>query len=750
MADPRQYRPEQGAIPTQPGVYRFLDGEGRVLYVGKAKNLRARLSSYFQDPAGLSDRIRTMVYTAEDVKWVVVGSEVEALTLEYLWIKEFTPPFNVVFRDNKSYPYLAVSLGEEYPRVWVTRQEHRKGTRYLGPYTKVWAIRETLDQLLSVFPMRSCTKGQFNQARRLGRPCLFGHIGKCSAPCIEKVTPEEHRETAMSLIRFMEGGGSKAITTRRKRMLEAANAEEYETAARLRDEISALEAVNERNVIVLNENLDVDIFGIAFDEIEASVQVFYVRGGRIRGQQAWISDEIGGLELSEIVSNLVLQVYGDVKFDDVVAVPEASRSVDDRAHTPLGAIPSEIWVPGLPEDALELQKWLAERRGGAVRLKTPRRGDKVKLAHTVRLNAEQALARHKLARAGDITVRSQALEELRDARELERAPLRIECYDVSHTQGTHQVASMVVFEDGLAKKADYRHFIVRGPDGEGAADDTAAMDEVLRRRLARLLAGAAGDDVGAAEDEVRGDRAKAAGEAEEPDETENAREAERVPEAEKAFEREQISKASDVAAGAGDAKDAAKTGSAKNAATTGSAKNAAEAGGAEDATPGEADGDVAQAVERPSAPRRFAYKPDLIVVDGGLPQVNAAQRVVEETGADVRIVGLAKRLEEVWIPGEDFPVVLPRRSPSLRLLQQLRDESHRFAITFHRKKRTKAMTRSALDAVPGLGAAKQKALLGSLGSLAKIKAASQEELLKVPGIGPALARAIAEHFAGAS
>ena len=730
MADPRQYRPEQGAIPTQPGVYRFLDGEGRVLYVGKAKNLRARLSSYFQDPAGLSDRIRAMVYTAEAVKWVVVGSEVEALTLEYLWIKEFTPTFNVVFRDNKSYPYLAVSLGEEYPRVWVTRQEHRKGTRYLGPYTKVWAIRETLDQLLSVFPMRSCTKSQFNQARRLGRPCLFGHIGKCSAPCIERVTPEEHRETAMSLIRFMEGGGSKAIATRRKRMLEAANAEEYETAARLRDEISALEAVNERNVIVLNENLDVDIFGIAFDEIEASVQVFYVRGGRVRGQQAWISDEIGGLELSEIVSNLVLQVYGDVKFDDVVAVPEASRSVDDRAHTPLGAIPSEIWVPGLPEDAPELQKWLAERRGGTVRLKTPRRGDKAKLAHTVRLNAEQALARHKLARAGDITVRSQALEELRDALELDRAPLRIECYDVSHTQGTHQVASMVVFEDGLAKKADYRHFIVRGPDGEGAADDTAAMDEVLRRRLARLLAGAAGDDVGAAEDEDRGDRANAAGEAETPRETENARKAERVPEAEKSFETGQISKACDAAAGAEDA---------------------AEAGDAEDATPGEdeAGGDVPRVAGQPSAPRRFAYKPDLIVVDGGLPQVNAAQRVVEETGADVRIVGLAKRLEEVWIPGEDFPVVLPRRSPSLRLLQQLRDESHRFAITFHRKKRAKAMTRSALDAVPGLGAAKQKALLGSLGSLAKIKAASQEELLKVPGIGPALARAIVEHFADA-
>ena len=369
MADPRQYRPEQGAIPTQPGVYRFLDGEGRVLYVGKAKNLRARLSSYFQDPAGLSDRIRTMVYTAEDVKWVVVGSEVEALTLEYLWIKEFTPPFNVVFRDNKSYPYLAVSLGEEYPRVWVTRQEHRKGTRYLGPYTKVWAIRETLDQLLSVFPMRSCTKGQFNQARRLGRPCLFGHIGKCSAPCIEKVTPEEHRETAMSLIRFMEGGGSKAITTRRKRMLEAANAEEYETAARLRDEISALEAVNERNVIVLNENLDVDIFGIAFDEIEASVQVFYVRGGRIRGQQAWISDEIGGLELSEIVSNLVLQVYGDVKFDDVVAADLAQyRQIlgDDMAHIDYGVLDVPESDPAPWERGIPLARYLPFERGAQI------------------------------------------------------------------------------------------------------------------------------------------------------------------------------------------------------------------------------------------------------------------------------------------------------------------------------------------------------------------------------------------------
>mgnify|MGYP000859156357 CR=1 FL=1 len=731
MADPRLYRPEQGAIPTQPGVYRFLDGDGRVLYVGKAKSLRARLSSYFQDPAGLSDRIRTMVYTAEDVKWVVVGSEVEALTLEYLWIKEFTPPFNVVFRDNKSYPYLAVSLSEEYPRVWVTRQEHRKGTRYLGPYTKVWAIRDTLDRLLSVFPVRSCTKGQFNQAQRLGRPCLFGHIGKCSAPCIGRVTPEEHRETMMNLIRFMEGGGSKAIATRRTEMMKAAAAEEYETAARLRDEISALEAVNERNVIVLNESLDVDIFGIAFDEIEASVQVFYVRGGRIRGQQAWISDEIGGLELSEIVSNLLLQIYGDVKFDDVVALPEASRSVDDREHTPLGAIPSEIWVPGLPEDILQLQKWLAERRGGTVRLKTPRRGDKAKLAETVRLNAEQALARHKLARAGDITVRSQALEELREALELDRAPLRIECYDISHTQGTHQVASMVVFEDGLAKKPDYRHFIVRGHDGRGATDDTAAMDEVLRRRLARLMAGAAGDDVGAAEDDER-----QALTSETDGGEKNPEDDARTGEAIQADADQKIDGAFEMDV----SHEMEKSGTQHTGAGEMNGEHRKEEVPGEGETPGEGEG-------APRArPRRFAYKPDLIVVDGGLPQVNAAQRVVEEVGADVRIVGLAKRLEEVWIPGEDFPVILPRKSPSLRLLQQLRDESHRFAITFHRKKRTKAMTRSALDAVPGLGAAKQKALLASLGSLAKIKNASQEQLRAVPGIGPALARTIAEHF----
>ena len=655
MADPQSYRPKPGTIPTNPGVYRFLDENERVLYVGKAKNLRARLSNYFQDPLALSDRIRTMVFTAVQVRWVVVGSEVEALTLEYSWIKEFAPPFNVVFRDNKSYPYLAISESETYPRVWVTRSEHRKGTRYLGPYTKVWAIRDTLDQLLTVFPARSCTKGQFNQAARMGRPCLFGHIGKCSAPCVGKVSPDEHRKIVADLVAFMEGDNSRAIAERTDRMMAAAANEEFETAARLRDEIGALRAVNERNVVVFDENLDADIFGIAHDDLEASVQVFYVRGGRIRGQQAWVTEESGSLELKEIVSNLLVQVYGDAQFDRCPVGREESKSVDDRAHTPLGAIPSEIWVPQMPIDREELEAWLRERRGGPVRLKVPVRGDKAQLAQTVHLNAEQALARHKLARAGDLTVRSQALDELRVALGLERAPLRIECYDISHTQGTHQVASMVVFEDGVPKKADYRHFIVRGPDGEGARDDTAAMDEVLRRRLTRLVNGASGDDAGGTEDELS---------------------------------------------------------------------------------------------DSPS--KRFAYKPDVIVVDGGLPQVNAAQRVVEETGADVTLIGLAKRLEEVWVPGDDFPVILPRTSPSLRLLQQLRDESHRFAITFHRKKRAKAMTRSTLDAIPGLGPAKQKALLLELGSVAKIREASVAELTAVPGIGLSLATAISEHFTALS
>lgn len=663
MADPASYRPAPGTIPTRPGVYRFRDLEGRVLYVGKAKSLRARLSNYFQDEYSLSPRIRQMVHTASRVEWVIVGSEVEALTLEYSWIKEFEPRFNVVFRDNKSYPYLAVSLSEEFPRVWITRQKHRPGVRYFGPYTKVWAIRETLDELLTAFPMRSCTKGQFNQAERAGRPCLYGYIGRCSAPCVGRVSSDEHREIALGLTDFMDGDSSKVISQRKKEMLSAAAEENFERAARLRDQVQALEAASERNVVVFEQNLDADIFGLEYDELEASVQVFFVRGGRIRGQRGWVSEEIGGLGAEEIVGELMLQVYGDPEYDELPSMRADSTSIDDRKHTPVGAIPAEIWVSALPEDQAGIEEWLRSRRGDRpVRLKVPQRGNKAKLAETVHENAAQSLQRHKLARAADITVRSQALEELREGLGLERAPLRIECYDISHTQGQHQVASMVVFEDGLSKKADYRHFIVRGPEGKGVPDDTAAMDEVLRRRLARLVAGAAADDAGAAEDEAK----------------------------------------EDELSGFGDVQ---------------------------------------------GKPRRFAYRPDLLVVDGGLPQVNAAQRVVDEFGARVQVVGLAKRLEEVWIPGDDFPVIFPRTSPALRLLQQLRDESHRFAITFHRKKRGKAMTRSALDDIPGLGPAKQKELLKAFGSVAKIRGAAAEELQAVKGIGPRLAATIVEALA---
>ncbi|MBR5951196.1 MAG: excinuclease ABC subunit UvrC, partial [Actinomycetaceae bacterium] len=506
--------------------------------------------------------------------------------------------------------------------------------------------------LLAAFPMRSCSNGVFKQAQRSGRPCLGGYIDRCTAPCVGTITPEEHREIAEALTRFMDGDAASAIKELTRLMKEAAAAQDYERAARLRDQIAALTTVNEQNTVVFDSNLDADIFGIASDEIEASVQVFYVRGGRIRGQRGWVSEEIGGFDHSELLEELLVQVYGDPTYDDAPSTLEVSTSVDDRAHTPLGAIPSQIWIPAaLPATSqAPLEAWLAERRGGVVRLKNPKRGDKAKLAQTVTENAKLALQRHKLERAGDITVRSQALEELRLALDLPRAPLRIECYDISHTAGQEQVGSMVVFEDGLAKKADYRRFVVRGTDGQGAPDDTAAMSEVLTRRLARI--------------EERG-----------------------LPE--------------------------------------------------EGTSSGEID-------ETTGKLRRFAYKPDLLVVDGGLPQVNAAWRVIQETGADVRVIGLAKRLEEVWLPGEEFPVIFPRTSPALRLLQHLRDESHRFAITHHRKRRTRAMKRSALVSIDGLGAAKQKALLKAFGSVARIREASEEELQSVSGIGAALAKKIVD------
>ena len=646
MADPESYRPRD--VPANPGVYRFIDADDRVIYVGKAKSLKARLANYFADPATLHPRTNQMVHTAVKVKWVVVASEIEALTLEYAWIKEFAPRFNVMYRDDKSYPYLTVTLSEEFPRVTVTRNQHRRGDKYYGPYTMVRAVRTSLDLLLRVFPMRSCTNGVFRNAERSGRPCLNAYIGKCAAPCVGKVTPEEHRQIARDMCTFLDGTGEQLIAEKLAGMRQAAADQDYEKAARLRDDAQALVTISEQNTVVLDQGEDSDVFGLEFDELEASVQVFHVRGGRIRGQRGWVSTTIEDLDGPGLVSQLLVQVYGAYAPNVGKKRKRAqATSIDDVAHTETSAIPREIWVPHMPADAAALTEWLESLRGGKVTIRTPKRGAKARLMDTVHTNAVQALIRHKVARSGDLTERSKALEELREGLGLERAPLRIEGYDISHTQGTHQVASMVVFEDGLAKKADYRHFIVRGEDGTGARDDTAAMDEVLRRRLTRLLEGAASDD------------------------------------------------ADDIEEASGPLDD---------------------------------DG----------RPRKFAYRPDLIVVDGGLPQVNAAQRVVDELGANVTIIGLAKRLEEVWVPGEDFPVIFPRSSAALHLLQHLRDESHRFAITFHRKKRTKAMTRSTLDKVPGLGPAKQTALLKAFGSLAKIRAASDEELLAVPGIGPSM------------
>ncbi|MDO5700334.1 MAG: excinuclease ABC subunit UvrC [Bowdeniella nasicola] len=682
---PPAYRPKRGEIPTNPGVYRFSDPQGRVLYVGKAKNLRNRLWSYFQDPDTLNPRIRHMVYAAGAVQWTVVGSEIEALTLEYAWIKEFEPRYNVMFRDDKSYPYLAVSMGEQFPRAYVTRGAKRRGTRYFGPYTKVWAVRESLELLLRVFPVRTCSAGVLRRAQAAGRPCLLGYIDKCSAPCVGRISPEDHRALADGLCDFIMGRDRGIIDTLTAQMHQAAEAEEFEKAAALRDDVEALRTVTEKNTLVLDESVDADVYALHADELEAAVQVFYVRAGRVRGHRGWVIDRIENPGDDDLIARLLIQMYGDR------ATPgrgrQERRSVDDVDHLSVASIPPEILVPTQPTDAAALEAWLSQARGARVRVRVPQRGPKRTLLETVHDNAVAALTLHRTKRASDLTARSAALDELRENLGLDEAPLRIECFDVSHTQGTNQVASMVVFEDGAPRKADYRHFIVRGPDGEGAADDTAAMDEVLRRRFARLAA----------------------------------------TDAESSGRRSAPGPGGTNAAGA------------KTPVTSTHVPDPA-------AMP--QDEPVTGAVDPDSGrPRRFAYRPQLVVVDGGLPQVNAARAALADLGIDVPIVGLAKRLEEVWIPGDEFPLILPRTSQALYLLQHLRDESHRFAITFHRKRRSRAMTRSALDAVPGLGPARQAALLKAFGSVRAIRAASVEELQEVPGVGPALAAAINEALA---
>lgn len=645
MANPASYRPQTGEIPTNPGVYRFRDPHGRVIYVGKAKSLRSRLNSYFANPAGLLPKTHAMVHAASSVEWTVVGSELESLQLEYTWIKEFKPRFNVVFRDDKTYPYLALTMSEKLPRVQVMRGDRRKGTRYFGPYT-AGAIRETMDTLLRVFPVRSCSAGVLKRAQASGRPCLLGYIDKCSAPCVGRISPEDHRALAEDFCAFMGGEAKRFISRLDKEMASAVAELDYERAARLRDDIAALRKVFERNAVVLAEDTDADVFALHEDELEAAVQVFHVRGGRVRGQRGWVVEKVEDSTPPELVEHLLQQVYGE----------------DGDSH---GRLPREVLVPVAPSNQAELAMWLGGLRGAKVDIRVPQRGDKAALMSTVRENAEHALKLHKTRRAGDLTVRSQALQELQEALDLPVALLRIECFDVSHVQGTNVVASMVVVEDGLPKKSDYRRFSVTGA---AAADDTAAMHDVLTRRFRHYL-------------------------------TDKTAQVE-----------------ASALAGHQAALDAA-----------------ADAAVLDTTTP---------------APRaKFAYPPNLVVVDGGKPQVNAAARALADLGIDdVYVVGLAKRLEEVWLPGSDFPVILPRTSAGLYLLQRVRDEAHRFAITFHRQKRGKAMTVSALDGVPGLGESKRKALLAHFGSLKGIKAASAEELAAAKGIGPALASAIVAHF----
>ncbi|MEV6559119.1 excinuclease ABC subunit UvrC [Nocardia sp. NPDC051756] len=661
MADPATYRPKPGTIPVEPGVYKFRDAHRQVIYVGKAKSLRSRLNSYFADVASLHPRTRQMVTTAASVEWTVVSTEVEALQLEYNWIKEFDPRFNVRYRDDKSYPVLAVTLNEEFPRLFVYRGARKKGVRYFGPYAHAWAIRETLDLLLRVFPARTCSNGVFKRHNQIGRPCLLGYIDKCSAPCIGRVSADEHRQIVEDFCDFLAGRTDRMVRQLERRMQDAAEDLDFENAARLRDDVQALRRALEKQAVVLGTGTDADVIAFATDELEAAVQIFHVRDGRVRGQRGWVVDKSGdaidapeaGSELAVLVEQFLTQFYGEQ-----VAVAELGES-----EQPATVVPREVLVPELPADTDQLQEWLSNLRGSAVQLRVPQRGDKKALAETVQRNAMEALQQHKLKRAGDLTSRSAALQAIQDALELDSAPLRIECVDISHVQGTDVVASLVVFEDGLARKSEYRHYTIKEAAGDGRSDDVGSIREVTRRRFYKLQ------------------------------------------------------KERDLLA-------------------------------TEDLEAETAD-DTADLLSRPGIdpntgrPRKFAYPPNLYVVDGGAPQVAAAAEVLDELGiTDVAVIGLAKRLEEVWVPGESDPVIMPRNSEALFLLQRVRDEAHRFAITFHRSKRSRRMTASALDSVPGLGAARRTALVTHFGSVAKLKQATVEEITEVPGIGLATAKAV--------
>ncbi|MFR9803519.1 excinuclease ABC subunit UvrC [Pseudonocardia sp. RS010] len=708
MPDPATYRPAPGTIPEAPGVYRFSDPQGRVIYVGKAKSLRQRLNSYFADVAGLHPRTRQMVTTAARVQWTVVGTEVEALQLEYNWIKEFDPRFNVRYRDDKTYPVLAVTLNEEYPRLHVYRGPRRKGVRYFGPYAHAWAIRETLDLLLRVFPARTCSAGVFRRHGQIGRPCLLGYIDKCSAPCVGRVSAGEHRQIVEEFAEFLSGRTDRMIRELERRMQQASEDLEFERAARLRDDVGALKRAMERQAVVLGDGTDADVVAFAQDELEAAVQVFHVRGGRVRGQRGWVIDKTDETpDTAALVERFVTQFYGEQ-----AALAEAA----DDASQP---VPKEILVPELPADAGTLQQWLTGLRGSRVSLRVAQRGDKRALAETVERNATEAFTQHKLRRAGDLTARSAALQELQEALGLDQAPLRLECIDVSHVQGTDVVASLVVFEDGLAKKSDYRRFEVR--DG-ARGGDVASIAEVVRRRFRRYLA----------ENRDGSDQPDGAG----------------------AGTTEAGTGAGTTGAGTTGAgtTGAGTTGAGTNGAgTNGAGTNGAGTNGAGTNGVAPEPDDDAESMPRvrtgidpvTGRPKKFAYAPNLLVVDGGQPQVEAAADVLAELGIhDVAVCGLAKRLEEVWLPGDPDPVILSRTSEALYLLQRARDEAHRFAITYHRQRRSKGMVASELDGVPGLGPARRQALLKHFGSMKRIRAAEVDEIAGLPGFGRRTAEAV--------
>lgn len=670
MADPASYRPAPGTIPTDPGVYTFRDADDRVLYVGKAKNLRNRLSNYFQDPAHLNPRIRTMVYTADHVQWTVVSSELEALNLEYTWIKKFAPRFNVMYRDDKTYPMLAVSVKEQFPRAFLYRGPRKKGVRYFGPYPKAWAIRETLESLTRVFPVRTCTAGVYRRHEQLGRPCLLGYIDRCSAPCVGRISPSQHMELVDGFCSFLAGGNTDRVMRDVRREMEAAAGDlDFERAASLRDQLGAMEKAMEKQAVVFSDRTDADLIAVVTDELEAAVQIFHVRGGRIRGQRGWVvertastedSGETGGDGVASLLEDFLTQFYGEtseLQNATESAVAGSSKAEGSRSReVTLEPVPREILVPELPTNVAKLTEWLTGLRGARVTVRTAQRGDKRALMETAANNATLALKQHKLARVGDLTARTAALKELQEALWMDEPPLRIECTDISHIQGTDVVASLVVFEDGLPRKSDYRRYRIKEAAGDGHSDDVASIAEVVRRRFRRY----------------REDRSA-------------------VPVGEETLGAERL------------------------------------------------EGEVT-AEEAEAGSKKFAYPPQLFIVDGGRPQVEAAQAVLDELGVtDVTLVGIAKRLEEIWVPGEEYPVIVPRNSQALYLVQQLRDEAHRFAITFHRSSRGKRMTRSALDDVPGLGPKRRAQLVKAFGSVAKVREAGEDAVAALPGFGPKLA-----------